>query len=803
MKWTPAVLVLGLSMAACITRPVGSEAPTTKVNFTSTQSQQSVDKVDLLFAIDNSASMGDKQALLADAVPNLLQGLLFPRCIDPDTDQNVDDSRADPTATKADYYGCKLSPTGRQLEAEFRPVTDLHIGIVSSSLGSMGGGLNGPDVCDQAKYGGHRDDRGHLLTRVLPSDPAVDAPAGFLAWFPQSEESSANPGRHPTPANPIADATSLESYFQTLVRGTAQDGCGLEAQLESMYRFLIQPDPYTTIQKNGTQADLGTGIDWDLLAERAAFLRPDSLVAVVMLTDEDDSSADPLSVDGHGFDYASQVYPGSTVDRSPGDGKTAPKPTSICATDPASPDCRPSAELYAPDDDDMNVRFFRMKERFGVDPQFPISRYVTGLSGPSVPDRSTEHTITVTNGVRQVSDYVGAGKCTNPLFASALPTKPGDEPCRLPRGTRDPNRVFFAIVGGVPNQLLYGVDADGKPDYRPNDPDANAMTPAKWTKVLGRDPLHYDTTGIDPHMVQSITPRPGIPGDPTSARGSNGPDPIVGRDWSTNKRDLQYACTFDLKEPRNCAQFLDAARTQKNPEYPSCDCTDVASPLTNEPLCQAATTSVQTKAKAYPTIRELEVARALGPQGITASLCPLDPALTNKADPTYGYNPAVATIVDRLKKALVQECLPHGLRVLPDGGTTDPKLLAVPCLILAQLAPDAPQDCAANELEDTDAEVLKVFHEQQNEEARSPADIAIANRKVCTVPQVVEQPGQSCKESTDRRWCYVENEGTSKPAGRCQQAVVFSAGTQELSGARFSLQCIHQFAAGAGPAAND
>ena len=33
---------------------------------------QSVDKVDLLFMIDNSSSMGDKQALLAQAVPDLV-----------------------------------------------------------------------------------------------------------------------------------------------------------------------------------------------------------------------------------------------------------------------------------------------------------------------------------------------------------------------------------------------------------------------------------------------------------------------------------------------------------------------------------------------------------------------------------------------------------------------------------------------------------------------------------------------------------------------------------------------------------
>ena len=122
---TTTTMMLGLAMAACLTRPVGTQPPTTKVNFTSTQYQQAVDKVDILFAIDNSASMGDKQQILADAVPTLLNGLLNPRCVDPDTGAaDPSGKRADPVRTKADRYGCTAP-----YDAEFVPVTDLHIGI--------------------------------------------------------------------------------------------------------------------------------------------------------------------------------------------------------------------------------------------------------------------------------------------------------------------------------------------------------------------------------------------------------------------------------------------------------------------------------------------------------------------------------------------------------------------------------------------------------------------------------------------------------------------------------------------------
>jgi hypothetical protein len=73
-------LPLAFSLAAvtggCISRPVTSQQPETKTNFTSRQKQTAVDKIDLLFAIDNSASMGDKQQLLSEAVPDLLARLL-------------------------------------------------------------------------------------------------------------------------------------------------------------------------------------------------------------------------------------------------------------------------------------------------------------------------------------------------------------------------------------------------------------------------------------------------------------------------------------------------------------------------------------------------------------------------------------------------------------------------------------------------------------------------------------------------------------------------------------------------------
>src|SRR5258708_29349586 len=73
---------LGVVAAGCLTRPVTRQEPTTKVNFTAAEKEQAVEKGDLLFVVDNSASMGDKQAYLSLAGPNLITPPVQPNCVD-------------------------------------------------------------------------------------------------------------------------------------------------------------------------------------------------------------------------------------------------------------------------------------------------------------------------------------------------------------------------------------------------------------------------------------------------------------------------------------------------------------------------------------------------------------------------------------------------------------------------------------------------------------------------------------------------------------------------------------------------
>jgi hypothetical protein len=365
---------------------------------------------------------------------------------------------------------------------------------------------------------------------------------------------------------------------------------------------------------------------------------------IVMVTDEDDSAADARSLRGQGWAFGSRNFPGSKVFRGdPRQGTTAPRATTICATSPASPDsnscgwgalCNPQDPAcekiradhnchepgapprpgespdgyngyYGPTEDSLNVRFHRMKQRFGVDPQFPIARYVRGLTNRRVPKRTTDHD--------DAGNYLDGATCQNPLFAADLPSSSHEELCERADGGRSRRLVYFGLIGGVPKELA-------KPKLDASD----------WTKIVGKNPAAYDESGIDAHMLPSTSPRDGL-APPSSTRGDNGTDPVHGREWDTSKEDLQYACTFALPQPRSCTNV-----------DPSCDC---ARPDMNPPVCGEAE-GTQLKGKAYPSLRELRVAQGLGDRAVVASICALDPK--------SGYAPAFDVLAERMGVALAK-----------------------------------------------------------------------------------------------------------------------------------------------------
>jgi hypothetical protein len=613
-----------------------------------------VDKVDVLLAIDNSLSMSDKQAILALAVPDLVGGLANPPCVDPSTGE-VKSIPPGPLAKCLD---------GSQ--REFEPALDIHIGVVSSSLGGRGS-----DSCslDGAVGNPTNDDKGHLLDRKDPNMPAatVETYQGehFLAWDPAQK--LVPPGEADLDADSAADAnqTALVPSLREMILGVGQIGCGYEAQLESWYRFLADPAPYDSVSHDANDDLQLEGTDEALLAERKAFLRPDSMLAVVLLSDENDCS---LRVEGKNWLALQQRDPKSGMvayhlpraravcDQDPNNeccfpcGQTGPldaggKPK--CAEDPSCTDAKGMTVLLDDTSDPNLLRCYDQKRRFGVDFLQPIDRYVNGLTSCSLPDRTGQIV-------------------PNPIFSDLDPSD------GLP-ATRDASLVFLTAIVGVPWQdiartdskgapdLKTGLDADGKPRGGFKGPaEMSLPLPGKifntWDVILG-DPTGYPAESSlpkDPLMLESIDPRKGT--DPVTGSALTPPsqplgNPINGNEFTISGRnDLQYACIFPLVKVDDMGNITPEVKDCSKPmgTYYFCDCPD---PNNDSPLCQKNPSSGkrtdQVNAKAYPGIRELQVLRGLGSQGAVASICPAQ--LTKPADPDFGYRPAIRTIIDRWK----------------------------------------------------------------------------------------------------------------------------------------------------------
>ncbi|WP_437618456.1 hypothetical protein [Sorangium sp. So ce1151] len=616
---------------------LGGSGPSTSIGATVTVSSSSVttggweppeftpDKVDLLFVVDNSGSMADKQEVLRLALADFVSGITNPTCVDP-TGSPVDEQP---------LSGLSACPEGALRVRT--PVNDMHIGVISSSLGGHGSGACSPTTSPS------NDDKAHLLARSNPNGGENDLPTyqdrGFLVWDATGSHDPAGD------SNPVALATKLGN----IVQGVGQTGCGFEAPLESLYRFLVDPEPYQTIALQGDLA-VPAGIDQTVLQQRKDFLRPDSLLLIVMLSDENDCS---IREGGRNYLVAETR-----------NGFRLWRPRSECATDPNDPCCRSCTQdqTGCPEDptcagadgfaarlsaaeDPVSLRCWDQKRRFGFDFLYPIERYTQALSSPTVMDR---------NG-----DLV-----PNPIFSDL---DPEDDNSR----TRGPQHIVFTGVVGVPWQDLARLDANGQPDLlgglnqdglpvggnkSAEELDAPLLGAfsSTWEVILG-DPAN-NVAPADPFMNESMAPRSGanpITGDHTVPPSATGWNAINGREYtipSGSTGDLQYACIFNLQEERLCDGMA-----------MSCDCRDIVGDEVNDnPLCEPESgndpgdpqprTTTQVNAKAYPGIRELQLLQSLGDRGVAGSICPAQ--IEDPSSPDYGYRPIMNSVLDRLSTAL-------------------------------------------------------------------------------------------------------------------------------------------------------
>lgn len=555
--------------------------------------QARADRIDLLFVIDDSGSMSDKQALLVEAVPDMLARLTRPRCVDA-SGQAVAVQPGDPEAP------CPLGSA-----REFNRVQDMHVGVVTSSVATQGGCMIG--------FG--TPGRGHLV----PPDPAY-AYAGqpFIAWDPEGVKDP--PG--------LADPARLQAALSDLI-ARGEGGCPDEAPLEAFYRFLIEPEPPAAVEvlacddnRNG-ECLIPKGVDRALLAEREAFLRDDSLLAIIVLTDENDCSLAPFS-DGHRFisDGAGRPRATSQCAATPDDRCCQPcdaPPVPGCPSPSRDPECQRGP--YGPEEDPPLLRCWDQKRRFGVDRRYPIERYRRGLRDSTVP-----------SGLQ--------GQAANPIFAA-----------RSQDGTpmRDPSLVFFASIVGVPWQDLAEDPFDERRLRYQSAAELRAS--GSWENVVGS--FFTDFVPTDPLMRESLVERTGVHpvlGVPLAPSTSvqRLAHPINGHEMDLFaapeidfRSDLQYACIFALAEPRNCGEG-----------DISCDCSQ-APARQRKPICQGPDgrySDQQWAAKAYPGLRQLRLAAALEDHAVAASICARNVDDRRRQD--FGYRPAIDALVDRLRLGL-------------------------------------------------------------------------------------------------------------------------------------------------------
>jgi len=399
-----------------------------------------------------------------------------------------------------------------------------------------------------------------------------------------------------------------------------------------MYRFLVDPEPPQAVEKrNGVSAP--TVINDALLAQRKAFLRPDSAVAIVILSDENDCS---IVDEGVAWFVGSQSrMPRSTVacDSNANDpccrscAQNESSPPSGCVALSADLNCKdiPTGQQFATWDavnDSANLRCFAQKKRFGFDLLYPIGRYSDALSNPKIRTRAQ---ILV----------------DNPLLAA-----------RDGKGPRSATLISVSLIVGTPWQDLAKTESlsSGPIQYL----DGAALgSNGRWPMLLGDSSLNLPPS--DPFMIESIEPRTGqnpLTNTPIVSATSANPtaNAINGHEQNVPARnDLQYACTFQLFTPRVCANG-----------DPICDCApDKAGKLdalvaNNSPLCQppggGAVTNTQYFGKGFPGTRELGFAKLLGARAVPASICPR--TLSDQNSPDYAYAPAFEGLLKRIAQTL-------------------------------------------------------------------------------------------------------------------------------------------------------
>jgi hypothetical protein len=235
-----AVGLLGATSVGCLDRPVSAPETRLQSGVQLPVVNNAVDSVDILFEIDNSNSMRDNQAAARAAGGG---------------------------AHLAARVAARPNPRRPPVAP---PVRSLHVGVVSSDLGTPGVVVPSCANSDSGDDGLLNPIRNGQAIRT--HQPWTTAPPGIRPMRCMN-----NPQQYPNFLTFDAMSTNAAEFREDFVCNAflSTGGCGLEQPLESAYRALVVRNPRA--QPGNTDPNGG-------------FVRDGAVLGIVVLTDEDDGS---------------------------------------------------------------------------------------------------------------------------------------------------------------------------------------------------------------------------------------------------------------------------------------------------------------------------------------------------------------------------------------------------------------------------------------------------------------------------------------------------------------------------------
>ena len=270
----PCAALSALGLVGCPNQELAPLEPCTVSGVSLSVPQEGVDKVDLLFVVDNSASMAEEQQNLKAQLPRMVRVL------------TLGDKEADSAA-----------PGLPDAERFFSPVKSLQLGVVSTDLGAGGFNVTSPAEAGMTTCSTPED--GVLLNdATIAANGFQYADVNKNLVTVQGDPTCAgvtNPERYQTFVPP-ADATQLAMQSQQVAHDfgcfatLGVNGCGFEQQLEAMLKAVSpssRDDFFGFSGTYGTVSQFGQGAP---NGPNRGFVRDDAVLAVVIVSDEEDCS---------------------------------------------------------------------------------------------------------------------------------------------------------------------------------------------------------------------------------------------------------------------------------------------------------------------------------------------------------------------------------------------------------------------------------------------------------------------------------------------------------------------------------